>query len=409
MKRRFQPVLLKDLQKGQTSFEGSGVFWPVDRWDDELAQAQPLLKIADEYRILRMPLMGQDVKHDDGKKSPGTLCGPTSASMVYNFWQLCQHPDDPESHYFKMTRSDAPQIIKNVPYYWNLRDTSGIVIPFANLDTVKRSAKGIGYLPANFADHPSIHPAKSELWVQEKCKLIVSSIVNKCPVVLYTRFSVTPAHQHIITVSGYAKFAGELWLLILDPESLEDHKGSNLKNPPKTRLNTGMFTLAPWGPKVSRADLKTFNSATNTIRLLEGKFTEALGSLYFLKASHLFAPHCTDFGFSNYQNADSKKFGYSGNYFHHGHKAPSIAVPDELVLSSGIPQVTAPVLLWTMEDLAASVKSMVQSHPATQAETKNPPTSKPSASGKSLSQKLESALKVGYKIRDLVEGGHSGY
>jgi|GEM_PF-5991552 len=385
MKRRFQPVPNDPQTPNPNSYAQDGVYWPVDRWDDELTRAQPLMDVADEYRILRMPLMGQAVKNDTGK-SPGTLCGPTSASMVYNFWQLGKYPDDPEDHYIKMTHSGG----------WSLRDTAGQRIPFANLATVSRSANNIGYLDAHFGDPPSILTAKSEDWVQDKCKLIVDSIKFKCPVVLYSRFSVTSAHQHIITVSGYIKLAGELWFLILDPESLEIAKSN--------RLKMGMYSLAPLGALYSRENLKTLNASHNAICLLEGVYEEALGSIYFLKASHLFAPHCLDDTFLNYQNADA---GTVGHYIHHGHKGSSISVPDELVVSSGSPKVTVPVPTWSLKDIPALVGSLVSSFPFGAADSLHrPPSSspapKPTGQGISFAQLLVEAQTRSTKIRDYI-------
>ena len=359
------------------------VYWPVDRWDEYLAKTEPLLDCADEYRILRVPLMGQNVSAGMDRNG---LCGPTSASMVHNFWQLCQNPDDPEDHYFKMANSGK----------WDLRDTSSHKIPFANLATVARSAKGIGYLDANFGDPPSILTIKSEQWVQDKCKLIVDSIKFKCPVVLYSRFSITKAQQHILCVAGYVKLAGELWLLILDPESIEIKKS--------TRLKDGMYSLAQVGSNASRTDLKTINASQNTILLQEGDWDHALGAIYFLKASHLFASHCQHPSFLNYQNKDA---GTVGHYIHHGHKAPPIAVPDELVVSSGDPKVTIPVPAWSLKDLPGLVGSLVSSFPFGASGSKHnspstPSPPKPAAHEISFSKMLDEGLARSVKIRDYV-------
>ena len=386
MKRIRKPV---DNPKGETKDSyvqpkdsSPAEYWPVDRWDDQLAKAQPLLDIADEYRILRVPLMGQNISAGMARNG---LCGPTSSSMVYNFWQLCRYPDDPEDHYIKMTDSGG----------WDLRDTSGHKIPFANLATVARSAKGIGYLDANFGAPPSILTVKSEQWVQDQCKLIVDSIKFKSPVILYSRFSVTQAQQHIICVAGYAKLAGELWLLILDPESLKDGTA---------RLNHGMYSPAALPSAPTRSDLKTLNASHDTVRLEYGDWDHALGAIYFLKASHLFAPHCQNPSFLNYQNKDA---GTVGHYIHHGHKAPSISVPDDLVVSSGAPKVTVPVPTWSLKDIPGLAGTLVSSFPFGAADSlhrtpSSPTTTKPTGKGITFSQLLYEAQARSVKIRDYV-------
>ena len=261
--------------------------------------------------------------------------------MVYNFWQLCQNPDDPEDHYFRMNKIGK----------WAIRDTADVVVPSANLITVNRSAKKMGYTAASFGPPPSTMVAMTEKWVQDKCKLLVDSLKHKCPVVLYSRFSVTKHHQHIVTVAGYALFASELWFLILDPESLRSGGG---------RMGAKMFSLCPDKTNPTLDDLKEWNKSHNAIRFLVGDFDAALGALYFVKASHLFAAHCKDAGKFNYQDADH---GSQGNYIHHGDQAPSIAVPDELVLTSGAPQVTVPIASWwstTVPKIGASLNNVLR-------------------------------------------------
>lgn len=356
------------------------VLWPVDRWDSELAKHQTLLDAADEYRILRVPLMGQHVSVD-GASSSGKLCGPTAASMVYNFWQLCQNQDAPEDHYIRMTKEGG----------WNLRDSDDKIIPFANLATVQRSKQGMVYQDANFGAPPSILVVQDEKWVQGKCKLIVDSLKFKCPVVLYSRLSVTTAQQHIVTVAGYAKFAGELWLLILDPESLEIGK----------RLNSGMFKLGQPGDKPKRSDLATLNKTSNTIRILEGDWNLGLGAIYFLKASHLFASHCTATGAYNYQNKDAGKVG---RYFHHGHKEPPVSVPNDLVVTSEAPQVTVPVPAWSLGDLSQLIGSLLDGNPPSpKSPTAPKPSSKPSEPAPSLAQILKKGMECAKQIRAYVQ------
>jgi soluble lytic murein transglycosylase-like protein len=335
MKRHFLPIANNANFKDENSYSQKNTYWPVDKWDDLIDKK--LLELADEYRILLTPSMGQ---HVAGVKASGSWCGKTSASMVHNFWQLCQNPDCPEDYYIRMSNDDGR----------NLHDADGDVVPSANLTTINKAAKKLGYLDASFGAI-SMMTLKSESWVQTQCKSIVDSIEFKCPVVLYSRFSVTKAHQHIIVVSGYAKFAGELWLLFLDPEWLTDTSGRVLER---------MYSIAPKKPAATQADLKSVNSKYNVIRFHPGDWDHSLGAIYFLKASHLFAAHCKDAGKYNYQNKDA---GSVGRYLHHGHKAPTVSVPDELVWTSGQPKVTTPTASWwqaILPPLASSFHAVVQ-------------------------------------------------
>jgi hypothetical protein len=371
------------------SYSQKDIYWPVDRWDDDLAKAQPLLDLADEYRILRVPLMGQQVKE---RGAPTDLCGRTSSGMVHNFWQLCQNPNDPEPHYIKMWKTIDKD--SKTEKSWNLRDPNRAKSKNPK-SAISSFWTGSDYLVGNFGDIGDEVVAKrsSPQWIKDQCLPLVDSIKLNSPAIIYTRFS--NRIQHIITLAGYALLGGELWFLVLDPESLEKDAG---------RILVGMYSVVDCPAAPQRSDLKSLNTK-DVIRILAGDMNHALGAIYLMKAAHFFDTHCHQPKHFYFQSTEDTTHT-RGQFLYRANKPPSISVPDELVVASGAPKVTPPVPAHAVRNLQALIASVISSLRDILAPAKHlppaPPLPKP-AEPLTRPQMLDHGPKTKEKIRHHVE------
>ncbi len=293
--------------------------YPIDDYEPKFGL---VTQYATEHHFLWMPLLGQCYEGLN-PKMPSWLCGKTSQSMIYNFFQLAKG-GDPKERYITHWTGDRPG--------WRLDprfpngDRAFCLGPVADRDPEAQGRDGgttgievvpapVGggrVMPADYTklarkdrliqnlchyDGDHLHPfgalkgsdangmkaraqsaaeiADNPAKLEAALQRVLNSLRKNNPVLLYG--SVTSGEIHVMTIAGYCRLreAGKepsLWLLIADPAQpplRDSDRGPSLKG------------TDPVG-------LPRRESKHEVITLVRGDWSTAQASLYLLKASTLF-------------------------------------------------------------------------------------------------------------------------
>ncbi|NPC79056.1 hypothetical protein HPC49_12505, partial [Pyxidicoccus fallax] len=347
--------------------------FPVDNYEFP----QEVKDRAREWHVLKVPLLGQQLIKEEQEPD---WCGRTSASMVYNYFQLIKG-GDPRQHYITHSRAGDPECHLDLrypggeraflgpPYDDNLPKRGWTAFPSSNTYEIQS-----GKLPRGAENGPiplplnEIFPAQgprptgvgrilryenpgdgeelghllpdsmrseadaiknSEERAQERFAHIIECLRANNPVVIYTgigfrsqRHKVNP--RHIIVISGYCilELGGErtLWLVTADPSTKVELA--------KTRL------LAP--KSESYVDLGAkLESHHALFRMRSGMLNEALkmkgfASFNLVRATAFFGknPDALDTPYDRYLDHSATR---GGRYLY---RATKTEVPAEVVDSS---------------------------------------------------------------------------
>ncbi|HEX8433452.1 hypothetical protein, partial [Archangium sp.] len=261
------------VERGEDGKSLSRVF-PVD----DYAFPEEIKQQAKEWHVLKVPLLGQRVEESQAPD----WCGRTSASMVYNYFQLIKGRD-PRPHYITHSKAGDPECLLDLRYprgeraFWLPADDSlhkrgwtvsppegvsyeiqsdyrdfrlalkgEIPIPLEEIfpSDLNARPKGVGGIlrysrPTSFNEHEGhLLPddlrstlgeiRKSEKNVRERFAHLIDCLRANNPVVIYTgvglrneKKQINP--RHIIVISGYCilTVGGEdqLWMVTADPST----------------------------------------------------------------------------------------------------------------------------------------------------------------------------------------------
>ncbi|APR86756.1 hypothetical protein A7982_12105 [Minicystis rosea] len=262
--------------------------YPIDQYELE-TKLVPRSKFLD-YHILQVPLLGQRGYRKADGKFVDDWCGRTSASTLYNWFQLLED-GPPKDRY--ITHWDAD----NSTYRLNLRAPSKLRMFHATAETQVSDADlgsyggfveawkehlkkvyEIGHIYPSSADtrqRAEVAATLTDAKIEDQFAPVLASLRLNNPVFFYSGF--TKGRNHLILFVGYAHLAGaggepELWLAIADPATPFGWvtPGTLLD------LTNGKSTLADLAP------------AHDVILLVKGDWDDRRGTLVLVRARFFF-------------------------------------------------------------------------------------------------------------------------
>jgi hypothetical protein len=320
--------------------KNEGAYYPIDNYDydtDFRKIITQYCEYADEYHVIKIPLLGQY----NGKWG-GDWCGRTAMSMLYNYYQLVEGGDVKSryiKHWYGGHQNDNWIMDLRLPDTSRAFHTKPTDLPGQNLSGYKvRGA--ITDNPFKYSED-ILFKSTTENRLDEAKK----SLQANNPVVFYSGLSKAIIKDgklkppiHIILITGYFIFKKELWLLLADPET--DMTGRWKQEQPI--LNHCKIE-----------DLR--NSQTegkDTILLFDENWTfwpNARGTLRLFKASRFFELHPKSGDFFQIPGKRLLMDYYDspgGVYFYSLTKkqtSTGMDVPSELILSSSSITATFPL------------------------------------------------------------------
>ncbi|MFP2907221.1 hypothetical protein ACLESD_19660 [Pyxidicoccus sp. 3LFB2] len=260
--------------------------FPVDNYDFP----EEIKRQAREWHVLKVPLLGQQMLQEEQKPD---WCGRTSASMVYNYFQLIKG-GDPRPHYITHSRAGDPECLLDLRYpggerafygppyepslpkkgwathpdggryeiqsdfsLYHASDDGELPVPLSQLlaDPDKRPrgmggvlryrapsrySENIGHLLPGDLRHQADDIKNSEERARERFAHLIDCLRANNPVVIYTGIGFRDRKRdadprHIIVICGYCilELGGtrQLWLVTADPSTKFEHARSFLPAP----------------------------------------------------------------------------------------------------------------------------------------------------------------------------------
>ncbi|QSQ21737.1 hypothetical protein JY651_42390 [Pyxidicoccus parkwayensis] len=248
--------------------------FPVDNYEFP----EEVKRQAREWHVLKVPLLGQQMLQ--GEQKPD-WCGRTSASMVYNYFQLIKS-GDPRPHYITHSRAGDPECLLDLRYpggerafygppyepslpkkgwaaipdggkyeiqsnfsQYHASDDGELPVPLSQLlaDPKERPkgvggvlryrtssdySENIGHLLPRDLRHLADDIKKSEEQARERFAHLIDCLRANNPVVIYTGIGLRDRKndvdpRHIIVICGYCILelgsVKQLWLVTADPST----------------------------------------------------------------------------------------------------------------------------------------------------------------------------------------------
>lgn len=248
--------------------------FPVDNYEFP----EEIKRQAREWHVLKVPLLGQQVLSDEQEPD---WCGRTSASMIYNYFQLIKG-GDPRSHYITHSRAGDPECLLDLRFPGGERaffgppfepalpkngwaahpehpryeiqssyssyfasDEGELPVPLSQLfphpenrpkgvggvlryRTPSNSKEPLGHLLPDALRHEADDIKNSEERTRGRFEHIISCLRANNPVLIYTGIGLRNPKKntdprHIIVICGYCilELGGvkQLWLVTADPST----------------------------------------------------------------------------------------------------------------------------------------------------------------------------------------------
>lgn len=288
--------------------------FPVDRYPLE-ERLLPRGAFRD-YRILKVPLLGQRGYRQPNGKDVSNWCGRTTASTIHNWFQLVRgSPDKYISHW----NAGDPSLLMD------LRDGSQRRVFYENTESSTSNAPlgsygcfaeqwksllGQSYgetalLGSKTAPDRVKASRATEAEIEGYLAPVVESIRKNYPVFLYSGFTVSK--NHLIGLVGYAHVIdpsdgqARLWIAVADPAT------------PAGWLPKGsVLDLATPGTKATFADLK---AGHDVVLLVAGDWTWRRATLCLVRASFFFRRKADHPAFASRTDDAFKAFRETGALF----------------------------------------------------------------------------------------------